>query len=88
MSNTWILTSNGELYGCGGNIEGELGLGDKTRVLTFTKCAENVKKVRCSPGTTWYIDNNNNLYGCGSNMYGQQGSNSTSDVLTFTKRDL
>ena len=83
---TWILTSNGELYGCGLNGSGQQGSGNTSDVLTFTKRAENVKEVICSGGTTWYIDNNNDLYGCGSNFYGQQGSGDRNDVSTFTKR--
>ena len=85
-STTWILTSNGELYGCGANSSGEQGSGDTNKVLTFTKRAENVKEVSCSYRTTWYIDNNNDLYGCGEGNNGQQGSGSTSTVKTFTKK--
>ena len=86
---TWILTSNGELYGCGDGDSGQQGsgtYGSSANVYTFTKRAENVKEVSCSDYTTWYIDNNNDLYGCGANWRGQQGSGDTSDVLTFTKR--
>ena len=85
-STTWILTSKGDLYGCGWNSYGQQGSGDTTHVLNFTKRASNVKKVSCSELTTWYIDNNNELYGCGTNGYGQQGSGDTTRVLTFTKR--
>ncbi len=86
---TWILTSNGDLYGCGYNGLGNQGSGDTANVLTFTKRASNVKTVSCSENTTWYIDNNNDLYGCGDNSVGQQGSgqnDSSAKVLTFTKR--
>ena len=83
---TWILTSNGDLYGCGGNGAGQQGAENRTNVKTFTKRAENVKEVSCSNSTTWYIDNNGDLYGCGGNVEGQQGSGDTSDVLVFTKR--
>ena len=85
---TWILTSNGELYGCGYNEYGQQGSGtsgSSANVLVFTKRAENVKEVSCSSNTTWYIDNNNDLYGCGYN-YGNQGSGNSSDVSVFTKR--
>ena len=83
---TWILTSNGELYGCGSNEYGQQGSGNDSAVKTFTKRAENVKEVSCTSGTTWYVDNNNDLYGCGQNTYGQQGSGNTIEVSTFTKR--
>ena len=84
---TWILTSNGDLYGCGEGGDGQQGSGNKADVLVFTKRAENVKEVSCSQETTWYIDNNNNLYGCGRGSSGQQGSGDTTDVSVFTKRD-
>ena len=83
---TWILTSKGELYGCGKNNYGQLGSSSSPYI--FTKCAENVKEFRCTYITFWYIDNNNDLYGCGDNYYGQQGSGDTTDVTTYTKRDL
>ena len=83
---TWILTSNGELYGCGRGDYGQQGSGNTSDVLTFTKRAENVKTVICTDYVTWYIDNNNNLYGCGNNEYGNQGSGDYNDALTFTKR--
>jgi alpha-tubulin suppressor-like RCC1 family protein len=89
-STTWILTPNGDLYGCGNGYYGQQGSGEQIdAVETFTKRASNVKEVSCTASTTWYIDNNNNLYGCGTNGYGQQGSGEsgdTSKVLTFTKR--
>ena len=83
---TWILTPNGELYGCGQGDYGQQGSNNTSDVLVFTKRASNVKEVSCSFYTTWYIDNNNNLYGCGYNRSGQQGSGNTSNVSTFTKR--
>ena len=83
---TWILTSMGDLYGCGNNNLGQQGSSNKENVLTFTKRAENVKQVSCSTYTTWYVNNNGDLYGCGQGKSGQQGSGSTSNVSTFTKR--
>ena len=88
-STTWILTSKGDLYGCGYGYYGGQGSGNTSNVLVFTKRASNVKTVSCSQDTTWYIDNNNNLYGCGRNNYGQQGSGtsgSSTNVAVFTKR--
>ena len=86
QNTTWILTANGELYGCGENSYGQQGSENTSDVLVFTKRASNVKDFKCSEYTTWYIDNNNNLYGCGNNEHGNQGSGDTSNVLTFTKR--
>ena len=87
---TWILTPNGELYGCGSNDDGQQSAGEPANipyVLTFTKRASNVREVVCTEYTTWYIDNNNNLYGCGESGQGQQGSGNGNYVSVFTKRD-
>ena len=42
---TWILTSMGDLYGCGNGAAGQQGSGDTANVTTFTKRASNVKEV-------------------------------------------
>ena len=34
---TWILTSKGDLYGCGSSSYGQQGSGNTDNVLTFTK---------------------------------------------------
>ena len=85
-STTWILTSKGDLYGCGYGYYGGQGSDNRSDVETFTKRASNVKTVSCSIYTTWYIDNNNDLYGCGNGLYGQQGDGITSLFETFTKK--
>ena len=83
---TCYVSINNELYMCGRNDLGQQGSGDTTMVKTFTKRAENVKKVVTRTSATWYLTNDGDLYGCGKNNYGQQGSGDTTNVLTFTKR--
>lgn len=83
---TFVLYSDGVLYGTGGNLAGELGDGTTTSSFGFKKIAENVKDVSGSSRTAFYISRDGDLYGCGLNSSGQQGSGDTTDVLTFTKR--
>lgn len=86
-SNIVYLTNKGNLYGCGANYDGQLGLGHTENVTQFIKIAENVKDFSATTAnTTWYLTNNGDLYGCGNNSDGQQGSGSTSVIKTFTKR--
>jgi alpha-tubulin suppressor-like RCC1 family protein len=82
---TWYLTKNGELYGCGENNYGEHGSGDTSNnVLTFTKRAENVENFVISGVTTFYMSDGK-LYCAGRNNYGQLGLGDTTDRTTFTK---
>ena len=85
MSSTFYINNTGELYGCGYNTNGQQGDGTTKTVKTFTKRADNVKKVRTGY-VTFYLTNDGALYGCGQNAYGQQGDGTTTNVLTFTKR--
>lgn len=84
-NSTFYINNAGELFGCGVNAYGGQGDGTTTTVKTFTKRADNVKKV-ITGYVTFYITNDGALYGCGQNSYGQQGSGTTTDVTVFTKR--
>ena len=47
---TFILENDGTLWGCGGNGNGQLGLGDTNHRYTFTQVtinADNIKSVYC-----------------------------------------
>ena len=82
---TLYLDFNGNLFGCGRNNQGQLGL--SSAEYGFIKRAENVKDAQVANGnSTWYLSENGDLYGTGDNYHGQQGSGDTSDVLVFTKR--
>lgn len=84
---TWYVTTDGKLYGCGRNNCGQQGIASSTaRVLYFTQRATGVRKVACDSAVTWYITTDNKLYGCGSGTYGQQGGGTTNNVEAFTLR--
>ena len=50
---TWVLTENGELFGCGSNGSGQQGSGDTTNVTTLTQrlSSENIERIYCASGT-------------------------------------
>jgi len=85
---TWVITTDGKLYGCGANGVGQQGSGDYADVTTFTQRLPDltVKSVVCSINTTWFITTDGKLYGTGYNLTGQQGSGGTANVNTFTQR--
>eukprot|EP00817_Percolomonadidae_sp_ATCC50343_P003356 CAMPEP_0117419634 /NCGR_PEP_ID=MMETSP0758-20121206/1153_1 /TAXON_ID=63605 /ORGANISM="Percolomonas cosmopolitus, Strain AE-1 (ATCC 50343)" /LENGTH=2167 /DNA_ID=CAMNT_0005200809 /DNA_START=260 /DNA_END=6763 /DNA_ORIENTATION=- len=72
-----ILTSKGNLYGCGNNEYGQLGVGDFTHRHTPTKINlpddSKVIDVCVMEHATTYITENNKFYSFGRNQYGQLG---------------
>lgn len=60
------------------------GSGSVSRILTFTKRAENVENFNTSGATTFYLSDGN-LYGCGKNDNGQLGMGDTTNRTLFTK---
>lgn len=85
---TWVLTTDGKLYGCGTNDQGQQGDGTTTAVKTFTQrmSGYSIKDYWCSGSTTWVLTTDGKVYGCGLNNAGQQGSGNTTTVKTFTQR--
>lgn len=95
---SWCITDKGNLYTCGQNGIGKLGIPseEESDILVFTKVATNVKEVYtdCYATAAAYIDASGNLYLCGSNEYGQQGNGESGRdenynariVQQFTKR--
>lgn len=85
--NLIYLTSKGNLYGCGDNSYGQLGLSsDITPITSFVKIVENVKDFTAYSNILWYLTNSGELYGCGANTYGRLGSGNIIDVKQWTKR--
>ena len=85
---TLILENDGTLWGCGGNGNGELGLGDTNNRTTFTQIttnADNIKEIYCGGYHTLILKNDGTLWGCGYNGYGNLGSGDTTNKNTFTQ---
>ena len=87
-STTWMLTTDGKLFGCGQNDHGQQGDGTTTDVTTFTQrlSTETIASVVCSQYTTWALTTDGKLFGCGFNSSSQQGTGNTTDVTSFTQR--
>lgn len=69
---TFILKDNGDLYGCGQNLTGSLGIGDFNNRSTLTFIRSNVSEVRCdvmestlikeTDGKIYIVENNKNNF--------------------------
>ena len=82
------LKSDGTLYTCGRNEQGQLGSGSisSTDIKVFTKRSiTNVKKVCCGDCFTVVLKNDGTVWSCGENDYGQLGINTTTNTGTFTQ---
>ncbi|MBA2651257.1 MAG: hypothetical protein H0U73_03150 [Tatlockia sp.] len=88
--NTFALSANGKLYGCGDNTFGQLGLGDKKKRPTLTEVTINGLKVNEIPESIYtgmyfvLIETSMGHWGCGENGNGQLGLGHTNDTTTFT----
>jgi len=85
---TWVLTTDGKLFGCGWNNAGQQGDGTTTNVTEFTQrlSTETIAKVINYDSTTWVLTTDGKLFGCGWNNAGQQGDGTKTDVTEFTQR--
>jgi alpha-tubulin suppressor-like RCC1 family protein len=79
---TFILTDLDEIFCCGDNSFGELGLGDNTNRNIFTKLNTNfitthlflsnsIKSIICGDSITFILMNNNIIFGTGYNNNNQ-----------------
>ena len=72
---TLILTNTQEVYSCGGNVNGQLGLGDIESSTFFARIPSlsEIVRIECGQSHAVCLDIYNNLFVFGSNMYGQLG---------------
>lgn len=69
-----LINDLGEVFVCGDNYYGQLGLGSVERVFAFTKIDEfHAVKVTCGDNHTMFIDRDDNVFAFGNNRYGQLG---------------
>lgn len=92
METTLAIDCHGNLWGCGENTCGELGLGHRCNVNVFHKIPieHNPKftSVNTSLNCTVALDNDGNVWATGENKYGLLGLGHYNDVSFFTKVDL
>jgi alpha-tubulin suppressor-like RCC1 family protein len=77
-----LLTENGDLYTCGENNFGQLGLGHKNNINTLTYVSSGWKVIRSGWQHTLAIDNTGDLYACGRNAHGQLGLGDAGDATS------
>lgn len=85
---TYILTTTGELYVCGNNYNGNLGLGDTVNrniYVKVTNCPNNIVDVFTYSGGVFILTDNLELYGCGYNNGGMLGLGDNISRSIFTK---
>jgi alpha-tubulin suppressor-like RCC1 family protein len=90
-SHSYVLTTWGNLFMCGENSDGQLGLSSTTDQNLFTYVTNNVQRVWVSLGIAWntsaactFIEKTNGtLWACGSNDKGQLGIGNTSNQTSF-----
>ncbi|KAL9646671.1 hypothetical protein ABK040_001094 [Willaertia magna] len=76
---TFILTNNGNVFACGSNLYGQLGIKDGRKQkfrsqLTKLNCfKEKVVDISCGAYHTIFLTESHFLYGTGLNIFGQLG---------------
>ncbi len=70
---TYVLKNDNSLWVCGGNWNGQLGVGDNNydEVEYFTKVLDNVKDVIFSCYCTFFLKNDDSLWFAGATWYGE-----------------
>lgn len=72
-NNTILLDKEGYVWVAGRNGYGQLGVGNRDSVTTFTKTIGNIKSIACGKEVAFYMDNNNDIYGAGHLNYVASG---------------
>jgi len=86
--NTFKLNSDGTLWSVGGNINGQLGLGDNTDRHEFTQSQESVASVFCQFRSAAIIKTDGTLWVTGDNEHGALGLGNNTSVNTWTQSTL
>jgi alpha-tubulin suppressor-like RCC1 family protein len=76
-----VITSDGDLYGCGDNGKGQLGLGNNNTITISILASIGKTPVSISCGTqhTIILMSDGTIYGTGNNKYGQLGIGNTTN---------
>jgi alpha-tubulin suppressor-like RCC1 family protein len=81
---SFVITSDGILWGCGANGLGELGNGTPGDLDAFTPLMDDVRTVSAGMGHVLVVKNDNTLWAAGLNDVGQLGTGDTANRQEFT----
>lgn len=76
---TWhslFLKSDGTVWGCGNNFDGQLGNGTRVNVWTPILIMGGVKAIAAGPGHSMFLKEDGTVWACGTNIYGVLGDGS------------
>lgn len=88
FASAYVLENNGDLYSCGINKYGQLGIGDTSTWNSFLLCAQNVSSVVSGENFVYIIKNDGTVWVCGNNDYGQLGFGDVNDRYSFTQLNI
>ncbi|MDI0267232.1 hypothetical protein QIW52_14705 [Clostridioides difficile] len=85
---TFILKSDGKLYGTGANSNYELGFTNNSKISTFSFIADGVKDIICGGYHTIAIKYDGTVWGAGKNNEGQLGLGHYNTITKFCKINI
>lgn len=89
---SFVIKNDNTLYGTGRNTDGQLGLGDVTKVVNFTKIdVSDIQKINAGTAHAVILKKDGTVWTTGYNYYGQLGlsdSGAGTDRKIFTKVDV
>ena len=89
---TMFLASNGKVYGCGYNSNGELGHGNTTDLNTPKLISyltdKNITQIACGHNHTIFLGSDRNVYSCGHNGNGQLGRDIAAATPSTTPHEI
>ena len=86
--NSFVVKTDGTLWGTGTNGTGNLGLGNKTNKSSWTQeilGKTDWASVTCNQGSTMAIDKSGRLWACGDNIFGILGLGNISQKSSFVQ---
>jgi alpha-tubulin suppressor-like RCC1 family protein len=84
------LDNKGNVWSCGNNEYGQLGLGDNNKRNKFTQIPKlsNILAISAGEGYSLALDINGNVWSCGDNIDGQLGLGDYNDRNVFTQTNM
>jgi alpha-tubulin suppressor-like RCC1 family protein len=84
-AHTLLLKTNGSLWACGYNYNGQFGDGTTTSRSSPVQVMTGVSAVSTGTDHTMIQKTDGSLWTCGDNRFGQLGDGTTTDQTTFTQ---